>query len=165
MVWYALFIFYADGTTDAIKICNDANHIDYFNHLRNQSLKFASICEGIGFEIQDIQKIIYRLGSMDAFIFLNFHLKEILNDYQFVYRTLPSFKVYGRHIKSFETYRLFEEFICCYDLSLVGFQQMNEQGYFQNLRNSWVDPEAMHMYLKEEYQLLKVRSIENESKE
>lgn len=160
--WYAVVILYADGSTDAILIEQLIHHIDYFRILKKSSERVFEVCKDLKMNFSDLAIILKRLASQNAYVFLNFNIREILSDFSYVYQNLPGFKVFGSHCESDEQFSFLNEIVCNYDLRQIGVQLLRGED-FQYINHSWIDPIGTKNYIGAEKQrLLKKEEDKND---
>ena len=77
--WYAMVIFYQDGTIDAVLINHLRYHIEYFQELMQVSKKILVVKDAIDLGYTGILVALKRLALENAYVFFNFNIRDSRN--------------------------------------------------------------------------------------
>lgn len=91
MVTKAIIIIYADGYIDSFDICEEGEHIDYYKKFLLSSKRFIELCKNCNFELGVHYHIDRILAKSGAIVFINWNLKEIIQDSSYLYKHVPGF--------------------------------------------------------------------------
>lgn len=106
----AVVLIYPDGVVEKIPIDGVYPHSLVLKKHLGKSKRFYELCGGLNFDVGIHMHIDKVLLDNKVIVIYNYNLKEIINDYSYIYRYPPQFKVFiGTEYASSEQKREYEE--------------------------------------------------------